>query len=173
MATLEQIIGADAWENCLRSDSMLRMLRDCNYRNAEKLEQFLDWLSEQVKGSDEEETRRKHFGPHKGYSQQLEKDVKEGRMTWLEARRRRFDSASSRAFYAISNLTWSRRVVGAYHVAKRQSAAKGKEPSVPAIENSLKLAALREQADKLREIIGNPFALPVPAEDFYCGNGFG
>jgi len=166
MAILEQIIGADAWENCPRSDSMLRMLLERNYRNSEKLEQFLDWLSEQIKGSDEDETRHKHFGPHKGYAQHLDERVKAGTMDQTEARSRRFISAWGTASYAITNLTWSRKVVAAYRAAKRESAEEGKELSVPAIENNLRLAALREQADKLREIIGNPFAPPVPVEDF-------
>ena len=53
------------------------------------------------------------------------------------------------------------------------AAQAGEELLVPDVDDEeVGLVTLREQADKLREVIGNPFT-HVAVDDFYSGTGLG
>lgn len=168
---------ADVWENSPHSDWMLWILYKRKYRNAEKLERYIDWLREQVQqhgSEDMVEMRLQDFDAHKGWSlEHLEEDLKAKRITQAEARHRRFISAwlmarEGSAFILrerVIDAIWDR---GAQMMA---FALDGEELHVPDVdETTIMIDGLKEQADKLREFVGNPFAAQRP-EDFYYGRG--
>lgn len=168
---------AEVWENCPHSDWMLWILYKRKYRNAERLEKYVEWLREQVQQHMSEkivELRLDDFDYHRGWSiEDLEEDLKAKRITQADARYRRFISAWHMARHG-SGFILNNRVEDAEWdkiTAKLTFALEGEELHVPDVnEAEIRIAGLKEQADKLREFIGNPFA-PERAEDFYYGRG--
>lgn len=169
---------AEVWANCPNSGWMLWILYKRNYRNAEKIERYIDWLREQIIGDNDEATAAhelRHTDAHKGYSEQLEEELKTGRMPEADVRFRRFISAWLTARHA-SDFVLNNKVADAQLnnlFTRIINAQEGIELHVPDIDEvELRLACLREQADSLRKAIGNPFTF-AGANDFYYGKGMG
>lgn len=168
---------AEVWDNCLHSDWMLWILYKRKYRNSEKLERYNEWLREQLQQHRSEQIvklRLADFDAAKGWSaEHITEDLKANRITPAEARFRRWISAWHLARYG-SGLLLNERVSDARWnkiSEELEYALAGKNLHVPDVDEvTIRTTALREQSDKLRELIGNPFA-PEKAEDFYYGRG--
>ncbi len=130
------------------------LIRDLHTRD---LEVFLDWLRLQVDGGDDDitaELRQKHFDFYKGYAEELERQVRDGKMPRSEAERLRHISAyltvrHASAFILNDKLVRARlnRVFAEFRVKI------GEESDIPEVDlDGLRHAVLREQTDKLREI---------------------
>ena len=168
---------AEVWQHCPHSDWMLWILYKRKYRNAEKLEKYIDWLSEQISDPNEdelEETRRRHFN-YEACNKTLEEHGNGGTPSETEVRRCRFNCTWITARDATSFLLEDK--VATAHFNKRNErflmAQAGIDLQVGDFdETEMRLALLKEQADKLRETIGNPFE-SVGLDDFYYGSGIG
>jgi len=168
---------AEVWENCPRSDWMLWILYKRKYRNAEPLEKYIAWLREQVQQNGNKkrmEMRLKAFDARTGWSkEQIKEDLEAQRITQAEAGYRRFISAWGTATH-VSDFVLDQKITDAklnnlYDAFK--NALPDEEVHVPNIDDvGIRIAGLKEQAEKLKEILGNPFELERP-EDFYYGRG--
>jgi hypothetical protein len=162
---------ADVWENCPRSNWMLWLLYKHNYRNGEKLESYIDSLSEQIDDIDENElerTRQRHFN-YKGYIGELEKERETGRLSQHEVMRRRFIWTWLTARHATQFILDSKvaRIQFNNWTEKFLMAEAGVDFQVADFdETEVRLTLLKEQADKLRETMGNPFEF-LGTDDFY------
>lgn len=97
---------AEVWQHCPHADWMLRILYKCKYRNAEKLESYIDWLSEQISDPNEDELweiRRRHFN-YEACNKTLEEEVNGGKPNETEVRRYRFNCTWITAHDATRNL---------------------------------------------------------------------
>lgn len=168
---------AEVWENSSHSGWMLWILYKQKYRNAENLERYIEWLREQIQQNINESMvtlRLKEFDQFKGWTvEQLEEDLKAKRITEADVRYRRFISAWYMALHGsgfvlderVTDAEWERLGV------KLEQALAGEELQVPEVDaDQIRLTGLKEQADKLREFLENPFA-PQRMEDFYYGRG--
>jgi hypothetical protein len=169
---------AEVWENSPHSGWMLWVLYKRNYRNAEKLERYLGWLREQIVDYDDAVTaqlRQRYVDFHSGYVEELEEELKRGGVTKPDARFRRFISAWLAARFA-SDYVLNNKVADAQFnnlFMKFEKAQEGIELQIPVFDEvSLRLDGLKEQADRLREFMGNPFAL-AQADDFHYGRSLG
>jgi hypothetical protein len=168
---------ADVWKNCPRSHWMLLILRRQNYRKGEKLEGYIDWLSEQIDDANEaelERMRQTHFN-YKGYAKKLEKEEEAKKLSPSEARRLRSiwmcDVAEDATRFVLDNKTAKAQFDK--HTEKFLLADVGIEVTTPEFdETGFRLDLLKKQADKLRDTVGNPFNFPG-ADDFYYGRGIG
>lgn len=175
-ATQHQTL-AEVWGNCARSDWLLWILYKRKYRNAEKLERYIGWLRNQVQEYDDKEIVEMwltDFDAYKVYSaEQIDKDLEQGTITQGDARYSRFIGAWSMA-YSVSDFVLHKSVDKAIwsNIGKRMARALAGEelhPSdIDAVE--IRFAGMKNQAGKLRELIGNPF-VPERSEDFYYGRG--
>jgi hypothetical protein len=167
----------DVWRNCPRSNWMLLMLRRQNYRRGEKLGGYVDWLSEQIDDANEaelERTRQTYFN-YKGYAKELEKEGEAGNLSPSEIQRRRSiwmcDVAEDGTGFVLDNKTAKAQFDN--HTEKTLLADVGIEVLTREFdETEFKLDLLKKQADKLREVVGNPFKFPG-ADDFFYGRGIG
>jgi hypothetical protein len=151
---------SEMWKNCNRPDWMLWILYEHNYRNAEKLERYIDWLRDQVKYVSEELLRG--YFSYEGCVKQFDKDVNARNANQSKARRRRFMCTWHTAFDSVGYVLQDKveRAEFNHHAEPIINAEVGINlPATDFDEIELRLAVLREQADKLREIIGNPFEL--------------
>lgn len=168
---------AEVWANCASSEWMLWILYKCKYRNAVKLESYAEWLREQIRQEPDEELREmllSDFEQYKAYSpERIKKEVESGEIREVDGRYSRFIGAWSWAHHG-SEFVLLRKVENARwrHVEQEMlRALKGEEARVPQIDKFKVWAdEMKVQADKLREVIGNPFA-PERTEDFYYGRG--
>jgi hypothetical protein len=162
---------SELWKNCNRPDWMLWVLYEHHYRNAEKLEKFIEWLTGQVEIFDEnfkEELLRGHFN-YNGCVKQFEEDMKSEKINDSEARRRRFMCTWNTAFNAIGFVLEHKTEKAEFNHHVDPILAKDVGIEMPASnfnEVEYRRSVFREQADKLREIIGNPFEF-AGVNDFY------
>ena len=165
---------ADAWAKCKNSYWMLLLLDRRKYRNVEILERYIEWLLDKVRQNDEN-LLAQELQQLKGYKQWVDKQIDEGleakRMTQAEAVYRRYSSAYGMARnlckYVLKKKFLEAELENRYE--KYRTATEGSNPlkvGQPVIDDP----TLKEQADKLRELIGNPFT-PEGAGDFYYGKG--
>lgn len=168
---------AEVWNNCPRSHWMLWILYKTKYRNGEKLERYIDWLSEQTLDSNEdelEETRRRHFN-YKGGTQKLEEEGKAGGLSETEVRWRRFNWTWWIATEATKFVLDDKVATAQFNNRTKRllMAEAGIDLQVGDFdETEIRLALLKEQSDKLRETVGNPFEL-AGADDFHYGRRIG
>jgi hypothetical protein len=168
---------ADVWKNCPRSNWMFRILNRCNYRNGEKLEGYIDWLSEQIDDANEsalEEIRQRYFN-YKGYVKQLEIEGQAGKLPQTEVRRRRFIWTRIVAEHATGYVLDNKVARAQFDKFTERFliAVAGEDSQIPDFDEiEIRLVLLKEQADKLRESMGNPFEFPA-VDDFYYGKGIG
>lgn len=168
---------AEVWRNCQHAGWMLWIIYKQKYRNAEKLERYVAWLREQIQQNINVtmvELRLEEFDCYGGWTiEQLEEDLKAKRITEADVRYRRFISAWNKALHG-SGFILDQNVMdaklGRLDVWLEQ-AVEGEELQVPEVDEvQIRLSGLKEQSDKLREFLGNPFA-PQRMEDFYYGRG--
>jgi hypothetical protein len=153
---------SELWRDCPDSRWMLLILRKRYYCNSEKLERYIDWLSEQiddVNATQLAEIRRQYFS-YKGCVSQFKKDVDARKVSLSEATFRRFICTWNIAFDASLYVIKDRVETTQFNNATAPVvfAGLGEEfQNPPFDEVELKRAMLKDQADKLREVIGNPF----------------
>jgi hypothetical protein len=160
---------SDVWANCPRPDWMLDILKRRKYRNAEKVEPYIDALSEQIDDVSEqgrEWARRAHFNYQPGV-RQLEEEVESGKLSRSEASRRRFIWVWITAYEATRYIFEDK--IARFHFDNLFEQIVGKDvvriTDVDEIE--FRCTLLHNQADLLRKSVGNPFRL---ANDFYGVN---
>jgi hypothetical protein len=166
---------AEVWVNCPNSLWMLRILYDRKYRNFERLERYIEWLREQIQQNDDERMIGQELQQLETFKQwadkQIEEDLQAERITRAEAIYRRFKNACEMAgrvsLYILTEKDTDAKLDNLYE--RYKGADEGLY--VPVVDEAkISIAGLKEQADKLREFVGNPFT-PEGAEDFYYGSG--
>lgn len=163
----------EVWENCPEWYWMLDLLNRCPYRNAEKLERYIDRQSEHIEDVSDtaiEATRQRHFNYRPG-AKQIEAEKEAGSFSPREARRRRFIWARIVAHEASAFIFRDKIERANFNnaCAPIMTAEMGIELPLTD-ETEVGRSVLRQQADELREILGNPFQFAY-ANDFDYSTG--
>jgi hypothetical protein len=163
----------DVWKDCPVWYWMLDLLDRSHYRNAEKVERYIDRQTGHIEDvSDEaiEATRQRHFNYQSG-AKQIEAEAEAGGLSPRETRRRRFIWARIVAYEASGFIFRDKieRVRFNNACAPIISAEVGIELPLTD-ETEVGPSVLRQQADELREILGNPFQFSH-ANDFDYSTG--
>lgn len=150
----------DVWNNCPLWYWMLDLLDRCQYRNAENLERYIDRQSEHIEDVSDAaiEATRVSYCNYQAGSKQIQKEWESGNLSLREARRRRFIWARIVA-YEASGFIFRDKVDRARFNKVCQSIIDvevGIELRLPD-EADVGRNVLKQQADELREILGNPF----------------
>ncbi len=156
---------AEVWGNCVNPSMMLMMLDRKKYRNAGKIYDFIQSVFDDLKPqmSDHDiQMWETNFLNRK--SEEFEKQVIAGVITRAQARFFDFLAASGKAEYVV-RLAASSAVNSAIWDAAIEDKSKYLDDSY--YEN-VRLDAYKKLANKLRDILGNPFA-PGHLEDFHSG----
>ncbi|HEY0005813.1 MAG TPA: hypothetical protein VGB17_13595 [Pyrinomonadaceae bacterium] len=152
---------AEVWENCPRSDWMLWILGKRTYPNAEQLEKCIAWLRDQVEehSKNKMEMRLKATDARIGWSlEQIKEDLEAKKITEAEATHRRFISTLSMAIN-ISKFVLDEKVTDTkLNNLYLKNAPEGKGMHIPNMDEiEIKSAGSKEQAEQLRQLLGNPF----------------
>lgn len=154
-----------------RLRKMLWMLYKQNYRRGEKIEGYVKWLREQAEDS---EAARSHFN-YEGYLRELEEEGSTEMLSQSEVRRRRFIWMWIIAIHGTQFVLDDKaaRTQFDHRTAKFPMTEASADFNVRDFDEiELKLNLLKEQAGKLKEVVGNPFEYPEE-NDFYHGRGIG
>lgn len=133
----------DVWKNCPAWYWMLDLLDRCHYRNAEKLERYIDRQSEHIEDVSDvaiEATRLRHFIWARIVAHEASDFI-----YWDKIDRVRFNNACAPIIDAEVGIE-----------------------SALTDETEVGRNVLRQQADELRELLGNPFQF-AGANDFSYG----
>jgi hypothetical protein len=162
----------DVWKVCPVWYWMLDLIDRCHYRNVEKLERYIDRQSERIQDVSDaamEATRLRHFN-YKPGARQIQAEEEAGSISPAEARRRRFIWARIVAYEASDFIFRDKidRVRFNNACAPIINAEMGIELALKD-ETEVCRSVLRQQADELREILGNPFQF-AGSNDFCNGD---
>jgi hypothetical protein len=151
------------WDECPDSLWMLRLLLNYqNYCAPEKVDRYTNWLRDWVKGDRTEEEAAfdlRDFTPRTEHIEELEQSI-EGGTAYDNDRR------SSLINSLVIALSKSERALGIketdaileYFNIRFMSGLRGDSTKMPESDRrSVRIKCLEEQADKLRELLGNPF----------------
>jgi hypothetical protein len=162
----------DVWKDCPMWWWMLDLLDRCHYRNAEKVERFIDRQSrhiEDVSDAAIEATRQRYFNYQSG-AKQIEAEAEAGTISRTEARRRRFIWARIVAYEASGFILRDKMDRVRFNNACAPIIDAEMDIELPLTdETQVGLSVLRRQTDELREILGNPFQFAA-ANDFGYGD---
>jgi hypothetical protein len=150
---------SDVWAQCPRPDWMLDILKRRNFGEAEKLERYIDSLSEQIDDVNEqgrEWAQRAHFNYHPGV-RQLEEEVESGKLSQSEARRRRLIWVQIVAYEATRYIFDDKVARFQFDSFFEQIVDKDAVPITDSDEIEFRCTLLNNQAELLRKSVGDPF----------------
>ena len=160
---------AGFWEHCNRSDCMLALLDAAGFENADKVWNFFELIREEEKrtsADDDLEQWRENF--HRAIEESTRQLEEQGGPRY--ARRAQWANAHTWTFYYAREAVQSARTRAGWD-AGINVALEGKRSkeeiraAYDAAAHEAFIQTMKQQADLLREILGNPFNRPS-GEDF-------
>lgn len=152
------------WDECPDSLRMLGLLLSYhNYCRPERVDRYTNWLRIWIKDNRAEEEAAfdlREFEPHTGHIKEIENSVEEGSTTYDDANRMNLINSLVIALSKTKRALDIKEADAAVEYFNTRFAAgyRGDAAKIPELElGAVRIQFLKEQADKLREFVGNPF----------------
>lgn len=155
----------DFWEHCERGDCMLTLLEATGYQNADKVWKFLEVIREEQKrkkgDANLEQWRENLYTTIREHAEEVEEAERKGYAVPGYARRAKWVSAYVWSDYYAQDIAQREKADAGFKAGIQAAISGNNESESHEAFNVAARAAfvgtMKQQADLLREMLGNPF----------------